>query len=98
MTSYQNVVASHQSGNLFSLEDAFALPPSLGLIFRVSADTGSVWLALLSAWTLVDRSDLVALLAQEADMFVPLCGFFSIFSFIAYAGAGLYTDSRHYTL
>jgi nucleoside-diphosphate-sugar epimerase len=97
MTSLQTVVASHQSENLFSLEDALALPPTSGLILRVSADIGSIWLALLLSWTLVD-SGFVALLVQEAHTFLPLAGLFSLLAFIGYAGAGLYTHTRRYTL
>jgi nucleoside-diphosphate-sugar epimerase len=92
------VVPSRQNSNLFSLETALALPPSLGLALRVAADIGSIWLALLFACTLVDGSASVALQAKEAHTFIPLVGFFSMFASIAYAGAGLYTHARLYTL
>ena len=98
MTLYHDVMSSHQNDNLFSLENAFALSPSAGLCLRVFADIGSVWLSFLLAATLVDRVDIAALLAQEAETFVPLAGIFSMAAFIAYAGTGLYTHARRYTL
>jgi nucleoside-diphosphate-sugar epimerase len=98
MTLYHDVMSSHQNDNLFSLENAFALSPSVGLYLRVFADIGSVWLSLLLAATLVDRVDIATLLAQEGDTFVPLAGIFSMLAFIAYAGTGLYTRARRYTL
>jgi len=98
MTMYQEVAPSHQNDNLFSLENAFALSPSFGLCLRVLADIGSVWLSLLFAVTLVDHTNIVTLLAQTTDTFVPSAGLFSMLAFISYAGAGLYTHARRYKL
>src|ERR1700676_564627 len=98
MTFYQDVMASHQKVRFFSLETALSLSPTLGLLLRVSADIGSVWLALLFSWTLVDGGTFVVLLAREANTTVLVGGLFSVLAFIAYAGAGLYTHARCYTL
>jgi nucleoside-diphosphate-sugar epimerase len=98
MTFYQDVMASHQKVHLFSLDTALSLSPTLGLLLRVSADICSVWLALLFSWTLVDGGNFAVLLAQEANTSVLVGGLFSVLAFIAYAGAGLYTHARCYTL
>ena len=98
MTLYHDVVHSQQNDDLFSLGNAYALSPSFGLCLRVFADIGSVWLPLLFAATVVERIDVVTLLGQEANTLVPLAGLFSLLAFVAYAGAGLYTHARHYTL
>jgi nucleoside-diphosphate-sugar epimerase len=102
MVFYQSVMTSNQTSsqkaNFFSLDDVLALPPTLGLILRVSADIGSAWLALLFACMLFEGSDFVAQLVRQADTIAPLAGLFSIFAFVAYAGAGLYAHARGYKL
>ena len=81
-----------------SLHHFHALRPTAGAALRIAVDIGSIWVAFLASWILIDRGDLAALVGQESTRLVPLVGLFSILAFIAYTDAGLYTCTRSYTL
>lgn len=81
-----------------SFHNFHALRPTAGAILRIAVDIGSIWVAFLASWLLVDSRDLAALISQESTRLVPLVGLFSILVFIAYADSGLYTCARSYTL
>jgi nucleoside-diphosphate-sugar epimerase len=80
--------------NLPSLRYFSELKPTIGMIMRVTVDIGSIWVAFLTSWSLVDDKDVVAVTAQEATRVLPFVGLISIFACIAYIDAGIYS-ARH---
>jgi nucleoside-diphosphate-sugar epimerase len=85
----------HHSASLHRFPE---LRPTAGTILRIAVDIGSIWMAFIASWFLIDRGDFAALIGQESTRLVPLVGLFSILAFIAYTDAGLYTCARSYTL
>jgi nucleoside-diphosphate-sugar epimerase len=69
------------------------LRPTLGTVLRVTADIGSIWIAFLVSWLIIDGNNLAALVTQQSASIIPLIALSSILACIAYAGAGLYTDT-----
>jgi len=69
-----------------------------GVVLRGAADVGSIWLAMLLSSLLVAGPDFVASPGRSAGTIVLLLGSCSLVAFIAYAGAGLYSHGRPYTL
>jgi nucleoside-diphosphate-sugar epimerase len=80
------------------LRNFSALRPTPGTALRILADMGSIWLAFLFAWLVVDENDLAALVTKEATRVLPLVGLLSVVACIAYAGAGLYSLTHRYGL
>jgi nucleoside-diphosphate-sugar epimerase len=72
------------------------LRPTLGTVLRIAADIGSIWLAFLFGWLVMDGHDLATLATKEPT--VPLIGLVSILVCIAYAGAGLYNHTHKSSL
>jgi dTDP-4-dehydrorhamnose reductase len=72
------------------------LRPTLGTVLRIAADIGSIWLAFLFGWLVIDGHDLAALATREPT--VPLIGSVSILMCIAYTGAGLYNHPHQCSL
>jgi nucleoside-diphosphate-sugar epimerase len=69
------------------------LRPTLGTGLRGVTDIGSIWMAFLFGWLVVDGHGLAALGTREPIAIVPSIGLSSILAWIAYAGAGLYTHT-----
>jgi len=74
------------------------LRPTLGTVLRVTVDIGSIWVAFLFGWLMIDGNDLAALITQESAGIVPLIGLLSILALAAYIAVGLYTYTRSYGL
>jgi nucleoside-diphosphate-sugar epimerase len=70
------------------------LRPTLGTILRTTADFGSIWIAFLFGWIVVNGKHLADLLAPESVRIVALIGLVSILPCIAYTGAGLYNHTH----
>ena len=70
------------------------LRPTLGTVLRISADIGSIWIAFLFGWLIIDGNDLAALIARDSAGVVPLIGLLSILALVAYIAVGLYTCTR----
>jgi nucleoside-diphosphate-sugar epimerase len=66
------------------------LRPTLGTALRTATDIGSIWMAFLFGWLVVDGNGLAALATREPIAVVPSIGLSSILAWLAYAGAGLY--------
>ncbi len=75
------------------LRNFSGLRPTLGTVLRITADIGSIWIAFLFGWLIVDGNDLTAL-AQDPTGIVPLIGLLSILALVAYTAVGLYTCTR----
>jgi nucleoside-diphosphate-sugar epimerase len=67
-------------------------------LMRISADIGSIWIAFLFGWLVVDGKDLAALAASESRGIVLLIGLLSILAIAAYIAVGLYTYAGSYSL
>ena len=83
--------------HLALLRNFSGLRPTLGTVLRITADIGSIWIAFLFGWLIVDGNDLTAL-AQDPTGIVPLIGLLSILALVAYTAVGLYTCTRSYGL
>jgi nucleoside-diphosphate-sugar epimerase len=79
------------------LRNFSGLRPTLGTVLRITADIGSIWIAFLFGWLIVDGNDLTAL-AQDPTGIVALIGLLSILAPVAYTAVGLYTRTRSYGL
>jgi len=79
------------------LRNFSSLRPTLGTVLRITADIGSIWIAFLFGWLIVDGNDLTAL-AQDSTGIVRLIGLLSILALAAYTAVGLYTRTRSYGL
>ncbi len=79
------------------LRNFSGLRPTLGTVLRITADIGSIWIAFLFGWLIVDSNDLTAL-AQDSTGIVRLIGLLSILALAAYTAVGLYTRTRSYGL
>jgi nucleoside-diphosphate-sugar epimerase len=79
------------------LRNFSGLRPTLGTVLRITADIGSIWIAFLFGWLIVDGNDLTAL-AQDSTGIVRLIGLLSIMALAAYTAVGLYTRTRSYGL
>lgn len=84
--------------NFSSLQYVSELKPRIGVIMRVTFDMGSIWVAFLTGWLLIEGKDVVALTTQEATRILPFIGMISIFAFIAYTDAGIYSAKRRRAL
>ncbi len=84
--------------NFLSPQYFIELKPTFRVIMRVAVDVGSIWIAVLISWLLVDGKGVVALFTQEATRILPFAGLISIFAFIAYTDAGIYRVARRRTL
>ena len=71
---------------------------TLGTVLRITADVGSIWIAFLFGWLIVNGNDLGALTARDSAGIVPLIGLLSILALAAYIAVGLYTCMRSYSL
>ena len=80
------------------LRNFSGLRPTLGTVLRITADIGSIWIAFLFGWLIVDGNDLAALIARDSAGIVPLIGLLSILALAAYIAVGLYTCTRSYSL
>jgi nucleoside-diphosphate-sugar epimerase len=80
------------SGNIF--RNFSSLRPTPGTVLRITADIGSIWVAFLFGWLIIDGNDLAALIARNSAGIVPLIGLLSILALAAYIAAGLYTCTR----
>jgi len=80
------------------LRNFSALRPTLGTFLRIAADIGSIWIAFLFGWLVVDGNDLAALATKEPTEIAPVIGFSSLLACITYAGVGLYSHAHKYTL
>lgn len=69
------------------------LRPTPGTILRITADIGSIWIAFLFGWLMIDGNDLAALITRNSTWIVPLIGLLSILALAAYIAVGLYTHS-----
>jgi nucleoside-diphosphate-sugar epimerase len=74
------------------------LRPTLGTVLRITVDIGSIWIAFLFGWLMIDGNDLAALITQDSAWIVPLIGLLSILALAAYIAVGLYTYTRSYGL
>jgi nucleoside-diphosphate-sugar epimerase len=74
------------------------LRPTLGTALRITVDIGSIWIAFLFVWLIVDGNDLPALIARPSAGIVPLIGLLSILAVAAYIAVGLYTCTSSYGL
>jgi dTDP-4-dehydrorhamnose reductase len=79
---------------LFVVRNCSALRPTMGTSLRVTADIGSIWIAFLFGWLVVEGKELAALITRDSTRIVVLVGLFSILAFAAYTAAGLYTSAR----
>jgi len=77
--------------NFLSLRYIYELRPTIGMVMRITVDITSIWIAFLIGWLLVDGKDPAALVTREAPRIVPFIGLISIFAFMAYAVAGIYS-------
>ena len=57
-TSFEHLALFHNFLRNFS-----GLRPTLGTVLRITADIGSIWIAFLFGWLVVDGNDLAALIA-----------------------------------
>jgi nucleoside-diphosphate-sugar epimerase len=73
----------------------FELRPTLGTILRITADIGSIWIAFLFGWLMIDGNDPAALITRDSAWIVPLIGLLSILALAAYIAVGLYTYTRN---
>src|SRR6266481_6660471 len=80
------------------LRNFSGLRPTLGTVLRITADIGSIWIAFLFGWLVVDGNDLAALATKEPTEIAPVIGFSSLLACITYAGVGLYSHAHKYTL
>jgi nucleoside-diphosphate-sugar epimerase len=71
---------------------------TLGTALRITADIGSIWIAFLFGWLIVDGNDLAALAARDSARIMPLIGLLSVLALAAYIAVGLYTCTRSYSL
>jgi nucleoside-diphosphate-sugar epimerase len=69
-----------------------------GTVLRIVADAGSIWIAFLFGWIVVDGNEPATLISRGSAWIVLLIGLFSILAYTAYAGAGLYTHTQKYGL
>jgi nucleoside-diphosphate-sugar epimerase len=83
-------------GNLF--RNFSGLRPTLGTVLRITVDIGSIWIAFLFGWLIIDGNDLAALIARDSAGIVPLIGLLSILALAAYIAVGLYASTRSYGL
>jgi len=83
-------------GNLF--RNFSGLRPTLGTALRIAADIGSIWIAFLFGWLIIDGNDLAALIARDSAGIIPLIGLLSILAIAAYIAVGLYTCTRSCSL
>lgn len=79
-------------GNL--LRNFSGLRPTLGTVLRITADIGSIWIAFLFGWLIIDGNDLAALIARDSAGIIPLIGLISLLAITAYIAVGLYTCTR----
>jgi len=79
-------------GNL--LRNFSGLRPTLGTVLRITADIGSIWIAFLFGWLVIDGNDLAALIARDSAGIIPLIGLISLLAITAYIAVGLYTCTR----
>jgi len=92
-TSFEHIALLHNSFRNYS-----GLRPTLGTVLRITADIGSIWVAFLLGWLIIDGNDLAALIAGKSAGIVPLIGLLSILAIAAYIAVGLYTFTRSYRL
>src|SRR6185295_3316874 len=92
-TSFEHIALLHNSFRNYS-----GLRPTLGTVLRITADIGSIWVAFLLGWLIIDGNDLAALIAGKSAGIVPLLGLLSILAIAAYIAVGLYTFTRSYRL
>jgi nucleoside-diphosphate-sugar epimerase len=87
---------------MLSLGHFCALRPTIGTIFRVTVDAGSIWAAFLVGGLIIESGDLSALIThlftRESTPIVLLAGLFSVLAFLGYTSAGLYTCVHSYNL
>lgn len=76
----------------------FGLRPTLGTVLRITADIGSIWIAFLFGWLVVDGKHLAALVTRESADVVALIGLASVLACTAYTSAGLYNHTHRYGL
>ena len=74
------------------------LRPTLGTSLRVTTDVGSIWIAFLFGWLMIDGNDLATLITRSSTWIVPLIGLLSILALAAYIAVGLYTYTPGYSL
>jgi nucleoside-diphosphate-sugar epimerase len=74
------------------------LRPTLGTSLRITADVGSIWIAFLFGWLMIDGNDLATLITRNSTWIIPLIGLFSILALAAYIAVGLYTYTPGYGL
>ena len=79
-------------GNIF--HNFSGLRPTLGTALRIAADIGSIWIAFLFGWLVVDGKDLATLMPRNSAGIVPLIVLLSILAIAAYVAVGLYTCTR----
>src|SRR5437899_12255830 len=72
------------------------LRPTLGTVLRITADIGSIWIAFLFGWLIIDRNDLAALIARDSAWIIPLIGLLSILALAAYIAVRLHTCTRRH--
>jgi len=79
-------------GNIF--HNFSSLRPTLGTALRMTADLGSISIAFLFGWLIVDGNDLAALMPRNSAGIVPLIGLLSILALAAYIAVGIYACTR----
>ena len=70
------------------------LRPTLGTVLRITVDIGSIWIAFLFGWLIIDGNDLAALITRDSAGIVALIALLSISALAAYIAVGLYTCTR----
>jgi nucleoside-diphosphate-sugar epimerase len=80
------------------LRDFSELRATWGTVLRIVADAGSIWIAFLFGWIVVDGHEPATLISRGSAWIVLLVGLLSVLACTAYAGAGLYTHTQKYGL
>jgi nucleoside-diphosphate-sugar epimerase len=78
-----------------SLRVSSKFKPTIGVSMRAAFDIGSIWVAFLTSWIIVDRKDVNVLFTHEAfPTLLFFVGLISIVAFIFYTDAGIYSAER----
>lgn len=74
------------------------LKSTLGTAMRMTADIGSIWVAFLFGWVVIDGNQPIDLITGRSAGIATPIGIISIAALAAYVSVGLYTRTRKYGL
>jgi nucleoside-diphosphate-sugar epimerase len=81
-----------------SLRLSSKFKPTIGATMRAAFDIGSIWVAFLTSWIIVDHKDVNVLVTHEAFRPLLFVGLTSITAFVFYAEAEIYSAERRHDL